>query len=51
VVLGSVLLPAVYQWDNYDELYFIQDGEQHKTWRFLLVDWASSTKRMFSARF
>jgi len=35
-VLGSVLLLVVYQWDNYDELHFMQDGENHHTWYFLV---------------
>jgi hypothetical protein len=35
-VLGSVLLSVVYQWDNYDELHFMQDGEHLHTWRFLV---------------
>jgi len=28
-VLGSVLLSVVYQWDNYYDLQFMQDGEHH----------------------
>ena len=35
-MFGSVLLPVVYQWDNYDELHFMQDGEHHHTWRYLV---------------
>lgn len=34
-MLGSVLLSVVDQWDNYDELHFMQDGED-STWRFLV---------------
>jgi len=35
-VLGSVPLPVVYQWDNYDELHFMQHGEHHHTWRYMV---------------
>jgi hypothetical protein len=35
-VLGSVLFPVVYLWDNYDEIHFVQDGEGHYTLRYLV---------------